>query len=81
VAKYAEYILGNAANQTRDQMAWAASAAQSPGSKASQIVSLCIWDAAVTGLASGTVDASGLTDAQVQGMVESVINTYALKWF
>jgi len=81
IAKYAEYIIGNAANQTRDQIAWATRAAQSPGSIASQIVSLCVWDTAVTSLANGTQDATGLTDAQVQSIVESVVNNYALKWF
>ena len=81
VAKYALFIIGNAANQTRDQIAWATNAARNPGSVASQIVSMCIWDAAVTALPDGTVDASSLTDAQVQGIVESVINNQVFKWF
>jgi hypothetical protein len=81
VAKYAAFILGDVANQSRDKVDWAKAALQAPNSIANQIASLCIWDAAVTGLANGTTDATSLTDAQIQGLTESVVNTYALKWF
>lgn len=80
VAKYAQWIMGNASTQGLHKVQWANNAVRSPISVASQIVSLCIWDGAITGLANGTTDASNLSDAQIQAMTEAVINNYALTW-
>jgi len=81
VAKYTQFILGNA-GATVAQKNWAKSVFASSGfdGTAQKVVFFAIWDAAVTGLTS-PVDQAALSDASLQTVVETAINNNIIPGF
>lgn len=81
IAKYVQYILGNA-QATVSQSNWARSVMQGSNfdGMANQVVWFVIWDPAVTGMTS-PVDQTQISDVTLQTVVEAAINTLIIPKF
>lgn len=78
VANYAKYIMGEAttvSNHVR-RWNWAAVAIFNPGGVVSQLGNAIVLDTVFVSLANGTSTSASLTDAQIDGAVQTAINNY-----